>query len=297
MAARFVLEHNYKPVMSQAAYQGICRQYAHLVDEVPAGMFSEKQDGWALIQAVMMGANVVLHGEWAGQFGAIEYWLRNAFRHVEAEDRLLFFNHGGAAGDERCRMAGDLFERNQRARKRCGLNSTIVRGAAGTEYGPLRLASGLDLRIQVRLPASSEAMMNVDVILFAPSETKGLNVNELHDYQEFLEGVGFTPECRSLLSDVLEFDKFRSSHVPGASTPDSPRPSPKNLAIKTAAWINAARWMKGAAAMEGRHQVDVTDFPKLAYALRPGFFEVSPELKAAMAQESWYPRIASYLKP
>jgi hypothetical protein len=67
--------------------------------------------------------------------------------------------------------------------------------------------------------------------------------------------------------------------------------------MKTAAWINAARWMKGAAAMEGRHQVDVTDFPKLAYALRPGFFEVSPELKAAMAQETWYPRIASYLKP
>jgi hypothetical protein len=48
--------------------------------------------------------------------------------------------------------------------------------------------------------------------------------------------------------------------------------------------------------MEGRHQVDATDFPKLAYALRPGFFEVSPELKAAMVQESWYPRVASYLK-
>lgn len=281
--------------MNQTSYSGICRPYAHMVDQIPAGMFYEKQDGWALIQAVMMEANVVLYGEWAGQFGAIEYWLRNAFRHVEAEDRLLFFNHAGAAVDERCRMAADLFERNQKARKRYGLNSTIVRGGVGMENGPLRLASGLDLRIQVRLPASAEAVTSKDIILFGLSETKGLPANAIHDYQDFLEGVGFTSDCRNLLADVLEFDKYRAHQASAAPTSGNPRP-PRYLAMKTAAWVNAARWMKGAAAMEGRNQVEAADFHKLAYALRPGFFEVSPELKSTMVQESWYPRIASYLK-
>ena len=292
VAARFVLEHYYKPAMSPAAYQGICRQYTHLVEQVPQGMFHEKRDAWALIQAVMMEANVVLHGEAAGQFGAIEYWLRNAFRKAEAEDRLLFFNGGDA---EICRMAGDTYERNQRSRKRYGLNSTIVRYVGYPDTSPLRLAFG-DLRMQLRLPALSLPLASMDLILHAQAEAPALTSKDFHDYREFLEGVGFTPEFRNLLADVLEFDAFRASYVPGASTPDSPRP-PKYLAMKTAAWVNAARWVKGAAAMEARHQVDATDFPKLAYALRPGFFEVSPELKAAMAQESWYPRIASYLKP
>lgn len=277
--------------MSQAAYHGVSRQYAPIVDQVPAGMFYDRQDAWALIQAVMMEANVILHGEADGQFGAIEYWLRNAFRQAEAEDRLLFFNGGDA---EICRMASDLYERNQRNRKRGGLSSTIVRRKDLTVTDPLRLAFG-DLRIHLRLPVSSVPLTSMDLILHAQAASSALTAKDLHDYREFLEGVGFTPEFRSLLTAVLEFDTFRASHVPEGVAPDRPR-SPKYLAMKTAAWINAARWMKGAAAMEGRHQVDVTDFPKLAYALRPGFFEVSPELKAAMAQESWYPRISSYLK-
>ena len=277
--------------MNQAAFQGIVRSYAHLVEQVPVGMFYEKRDAWAMIQAVMMEANVVLHGEPAGQFGAIEYWLRNAFRKAEAEDRLLFFNGGDA---EICRMAGETYERNQRNRKRCGLNSTIVRFMGHQDTGPLRLAFG-DLRMQLRLPALSLPLDSMDLILHAQAETPALTSKDFYDYREFLEEVGFTPEFRNLLAAVLEFDAFRASYVPGVSTPDSPRP-PKYLAIKTATWVNAARWVKGAAAMEGRQQVDATDFPKLAYALRPGFFEVSPELKAAMVQESWYPRIASYLK-
>ena len=296
MAARFVLEHNYKPVMSQAAYQGICRQYAHLVDEVPAGMFSEKQDAWALIQAVMMEANVVLVGSSFGQSGAIEYWLRNAFRQLEAEDRLLFFTGGGSGpteGAEIARMASDLYERNQRNRKRYGLNSTIVLGRP--DSGPLRLAYG-DLRIQLRLPEVSEPLTSMDLILHAQVETAALTAKDMYDYREFLVGVGFTDEARRILSAVVEFDAFLVQQAPVAPAVGN-RPPQKYYGMKTAGWIKAARWMKGAAAMEGRHQVDATDFSKLAYALRLGFFEVSPELKAAMAQESWYPRIASYLKP
>ena len=290
VAARFVLGHYYKPVMSPAAYQGICRQYAHLVDEVPAGMFSEKQDAWALIQAVMMEANVVLNGEAFGQFGAIEYWLRNAFRQAEVEDRLLFFRGGDA---EVCRMASDTYERHQRNRKRYGLNSTIVLGRH--DAGPLRLASG-DLRIQLRLPAAAEPLTSMDVILHAQVETTPLTAKDLYDYRELLVGVGFTDEARKFLSAVVKFDAFLVQQTPEVPATVS-RPRQKYYGMKTAAWVNAARWMKGAAAMEGRLQVDANDFPKLAYALRPGFFEVSPELKAAMAQESWYPRIASYLKP
>ena len=278
--------------MSQVAYHGVSRHYAHIVDQVPAGMFYDRQDAWALIQAVMMEANVILHGEANGQFGAIEYWLRNAFRQAEAEDRLLFFNSGDA---EICRRASDLYERNQRNRKRGGLSSTIVRRMDPTVTDPLRLAFG-DLRIHLRLPVSSVPLTSMDLILHAQAASSVLTAKDLHDYREFLEGVDFTPEFRSLLAAVLEFDAFRASHVPDSAAQDRPR-SPKYLAMRTAAWINAARWMKGAAAMEGRLKVDATDFPKLAYALRPGFFEVSPELKAAMAQESWYPHIASYLKP
>ena len=293
VAARFVLEPNYKSVMSQAAYQGICRQYAHLVDQVPAGMFAQKQDAWALIQAVMMEANVVLHGEASGQSGAIEYWLRNSFRQAEAEDRLLFFTVGGSEAQERCRIAGDLYERNQRNRKRYGLNSTIVLG--GSDMGPLRLAFG-DLRIRLRLPAASEPLASMDLILHAQAETTPLTAKDLYDYREFLIGVGFADEARKFLSALVEFDAFlvQQSQEEAAM---ANRPRQKYYGMPTATWVNASRWMKGAAAMEGRHHVDATDFPKLAYALRPGFFEVSPELKAAMAQESWYPHIASYLKP
>ena len=282
--------------MSQAAYQGICRQYAHLVDEVPAGMFSEKRDAWALIQAVMMEANVVLAGSQFGQFGAIEYWLRNAFRQAEAEDRLLFFTGGGGSSltdtAEISRMAGDLYERNQRNRKRYGLNSAIVLGRPDT--GPLRLACG-DLRIQLRLPEVSEPLASMDLILHAQAETAALTAKDMYDYREFLVGVGFTDEARRILPAVVEFDDFLVRQTPEVPATAN-RPLQKYYGMKTASWVNAARWMKGAAAMEGRHQVDATDFPKLAYALRPGFFEVSPELKTAMAQESWYPRIASYLK-
>lgn len=277
--------------MNQAAYHGVSRQYAHIIDQVPAGMFCERQDAWALIQAVMMEANVILYGEAYGQFGAIEYWLRNAFRQAEVEDRLLFFNGGDA---ETCRMASDLYERNQRNRKRGGLSSTIVRRMGPAVPDPLRLAFG-DLRIQFRLPVSSVPLTSMDLILHAQAEPPVLTAKDLHDYREFLEGVGFTPEFRSLLTAVLEFDTFRASHVPEGAAPDRPR-SPKYLAMKTASWVNAARWMKGAAAMEGRHKVDAADFQKLTYALHPGFFEVSPDLNAAMVQESWYPRIASYLK-
>ena len=296
VAARFVLEPYYKPVMSPAAYQGICRQYAHLVDEVPAGIFPEKQDAWALIQAVMMEANVVINGEAFGKFGAIEYWLRNSFRQAEAEDRLLFFAGGGSGlteAAEIARMASDSYERHQRNRKRYGLNSTIVLGRP--DAGPLRLASG-DLRIQLRLPAASDPLMSMDLILHAQAETTPLTAKDLYDYREFLVGVGFTDEARKFLTAAVELDAFLVQQTP-VSPAVGTRPPQKYYGIKTAAWVMAARWMKGAAAMEGRHQVDATDFPKLAYALRPGFFEVSPELKAAMAQETWYPRIASYLKP
>jgi hypothetical protein len=290
VAARFVLEPSYKPVMSPAAYQGICRQYAHLVDEVPAGIFPEKQDAWALIQAVMMEANVVINGEAFGKFGAIEYWLRNAFRQAEVEDRLLFFMGGDA---DVCRMASDQYERHQRNRKRYGLNSTIVLGRPSTS--PLRLALG-DLRIQLRLPAASEPLTSMDLILHAQAKTTPLTAKDLYDYQEFLVGVGFTDEARKFLTAVVELDAFLVQQTPEVPATAS-RPRQKYYGMKTAEWVMAARWMKGAAAMEGRLQVDANDFSKLAYALRPGFFEVSPELKAAMAQESWYPRIASYLKP
>lgn len=282
--------------MSQATYQGICRPYAHLVDQLPAGMFSEKQDAWALIQAVMMEANVVLHGEASGQSGAIEYWLRNAFRQAEVEDRLFFFIGGGAGiteAQERSRIASDMYERNQRSRKRYGLNSTIVLGCSDT--GPLRLAFG-DLRIRLRLPAASEPLTSMDLILHAQAETTPLTAKDIYDYREFLVGVSFTDEARRILSAVVEFDAFLVQQTPEVPATAN-RPRQKYYGMRTAAWVNAARWMKGAAAMEGRLKVDATDFPKLAYALRPGFFEVSPELKAAMAQELWYPHIASYLKP
>jgi hypothetical protein len=149
--------------------------------------------------------------------------------------------------------------------------------------------------IYFRLPPAADARNQLAVILNVQSEQELIQPDEITRYRELVGSVSYSDEAEQVMKACIEFDLFRTKQDAMVSQAATPRRFSRP-ALPTSKWIRASRWLKGAATMEGRQQVDAKDFPKLAYALHPGFFEVSPELKDAMAQESWYPRIASYLK-
>jgi hypothetical protein len=274
---------------------GIRNQHPLIVEALPAGLFSQKEDGWALVQAVAMGINAKIIGEPGGQFEVIEHWLRSTFRQVEAEDRLLFDNqaHNGLNA-ESSRLLGELWAWNKKKFRRDGLKSMITL-CDGRSNNNTPSAWVSEPTIYLRLPPAADASNQVAVILNVQSEQEIIQPEEITRYRELVGSVSYNDEAENVMKACIEFDSYRAKQDAMVSQAATPRRMAQP-ALPTSAWIRASRWLKGAATMEGRHQVDATDFPKLAYALRPGFFEVSPELKAAMVQESWYPRVASYLK-
>jgi hypothetical protein len=266
-----------------------------MVEALPAGLFSQKEDGWALVQAVAMGINAKMIGEPGGQFEVIEHWLRSTFRQVEAEDRLLFDNqaHNGLNA-ESSRLLGELWAWNKKKFRRDGLKSMITL-CDGRSNNNTPSAWASEPTIYLQLPSAADASNQLAVILNVQSEQEIIQPEEITRYRELVGSVSYNDEAENVMKACIEFDAYRAKQDALVSQAATSRRMPRR-ALPTSAWIRASRWLKGAAAMQGRQQVDAKDFPKLAYALHPGFFEVSPELKAAMAQESWYPRIASYLK-
>ena len=259
----------------------IRKDYDRYVTSLPMGLFQSPEDAWALMQAAVLGCDVIVEGgcNYDGRADLIRDWLLCVLPSETLAKRFIIC---GPISRERQKMIHGIYQEAVCKNLSKRDVSYIVIGDGSMEYWGLPQVNPGPV-VQIKITNHGGGSANLDWMTFVPEGFARMSEDAARSWSQ-RHSINLSKEAEDLVAALLEMDNIVGKTGYGAF-PEIP----------TDAWRSLLKWCSAIAFANGRWQIASDDLLAIKYFAGDHWIQGATTHWSEKYSPEHYPLVAPFL--